>query len=716
MDAEGEAASGTNRKGRKRKKKYEPGEAVSQEVVPVHIDDLPDDAIAEPVQEEDVPSDQNEGAWNWPKEDIQLLIEKIQTTLPPKSNKRYTAALAKIKWQDLEFNDHTAEELRSKWLEIQSNLRTHRTLSELVSDAKDWLSAPWKSVAHPRAVHPEYPKKPATPFFRFYAEQRAKYAEENPDASRAEVSKMMAAKFDKMSDRKKRKYVEPYEQEREAHKEAVAEFRKKFPDFHFKKEKRKIEKPMTPLQVFLKSKLGEDYADPDAHVDQMDQLEEEWHNLSEKRKIKYIRKAADDKLRYEQEKQQITESRSQKQSQNGQAVRMIKNLTKEEQQQLDTFDGKPVKPPSNGYLLYYKETIDSGDLPEMSLNKRNKLLGVKWKEMDKLERKEYAARAKQLMAEYEKAQEEYRATHPGEEQEEERMASLEKLASDSEVSQRAYSSYQTERIATLQQKDETADVSKFINITFNEWTAMTLKEKEKYFETVVKDADAADFGGPPLSLVETQMIQNLTAMQPAKPPRSGYTLFSQDYMKKCQDVHPGDRMLLIGNEWKKVTQAEKDRYHELYKDAVRRYEKQMQEFKSSLKSDSLNLFETYVQNKSVKSIHDVVRSAIKRLEVLGVVTADKQDEAEPVKKKRRKRKASAALAPIDPDPEMTDGDEADVESGAGSQELVESQRTPQLRPRVRALKDTPAEDEPLDESEESEDSGDPIFLPQYDSE
>ena len=47
------------------------------------------------------------------------------------------------------FDDHTAEECRERWLEIQSRLRVHRTLDELLDDAQ---AARWDSKRNRAAV------------------------------------------------------------------------------------------------------------------------------------------------------------------------------------------------------------------------------------------------------------------------------------------------------------------------------------------------------------------------------------------------------------------------------------------------------------------------------------------------------------------------------------------------------------------------------------
>lgn len=87
-------------------------------------------------------------------------------------------------------------------------LRRYRTLTDLVIDARDWLKQPWPAgnstaAGSRRPKHPDLPKKPMTPYFRFYHEKREKYSRENPDLSMTELAKLISKKFQELSDKKK---------------------------------------------------------------------------------------------------------------------------------------------------------------------------------------------------------------------------------------------------------------------------------------------------------------------------------------------------------------------------------------------------------------------------------------------------------------------------------------------------------------------------------
>lgn len=51
--------------------------------------------------------------------------------------------------------------------------------------------------------HPDFPKKPLTPYFRFFMEKRAKYAKLHPEMSNLDLTKILSKKYKELPDRKK---------------------------------------------------------------------------------------------------------------------------------------------------------------------------------------------------------------------------------------------------------------------------------------------------------------------------------------------------------------------------------------------------------------------------------------------------------------------------------------------------------------------------------
>ena len=51
--------------------------------------------------------------------------------------------------------------------------------------------------------HPDFPKKPLTPYFRFFMEKRAKYAKLHPEMSNLDLTKILSKKYRELPEKKK---------------------------------------------------------------------------------------------------------------------------------------------------------------------------------------------------------------------------------------------------------------------------------------------------------------------------------------------------------------------------------------------------------------------------------------------------------------------------------------------------------------------------------
>lgn len=56
---------------------------------------------------------------------------------------------------------------------------------------------------HDTQKHPDFPKKPLTPYFRFFMEKRAKYAKLHPEMSNLDLTKILSKKYRELPEKKK---------------------------------------------------------------------------------------------------------------------------------------------------------------------------------------------------------------------------------------------------------------------------------------------------------------------------------------------------------------------------------------------------------------------------------------------------------------------------------------------------------------------------------
>ncbi|KAI9540658.1 hypothetical protein NQZ68_038708, partial [Dissostichus eleginoides] len=95
----------------------------------------------------------------------------------------------------------------------QEAVRKYRTMTEVIVDATEFVRNPYKGKK--LKTHPEFPKKPLTPYFRFFMEKRAKYAKIHPEMSNLDLTKILSKKYKELPEKKKLKYITEFQREKE---------------------------------------------------------------------------------------------------------------------------------------------------------------------------------------------------------------------------------------------------------------------------------------------------------------------------------------------------------------------------------------------------------------------------------------------------------------------------------------------------------------------
>ncbi|PWA17594.1 hypothetical protein CCH79_00008326 [Gambusia affinis] len=137
----------------------------------------------------------------WAQEDLLKLLDSMKVALPQKDLTKYKTSESHLDWQKVAFNSYTAEMCKQKWQEVSKEIRKFRTLTELIFDAQDYIKNPYKGKKLKK--HPDFPKKPLTPYFRFFMEKRAKYAKLHPEMSNLDLTKILSKKYRELPDKKK---------------------------------------------------------------------------------------------------------------------------------------------------------------------------------------------------------------------------------------------------------------------------------------------------------------------------------------------------------------------------------------------------------------------------------------------------------------------------------------------------------------------------------
>ncbi|NXS24528.1 UBF1 factor, partial [Mystacornis crossleyi] len=137
----------------------------------------------------------------WSQEDMLTLLECMKNNLPSNDGSKFKTTESHLDWEKVAFKDFSGEMCKMKWMEISNEVRKFRTLTELIMDAEEHVKNPYKGKKLKK--HPDFPKKPLTPYFRFFMEKRAKYAKLHPEMSNLDLTKILSKKYKELPEKKK---------------------------------------------------------------------------------------------------------------------------------------------------------------------------------------------------------------------------------------------------------------------------------------------------------------------------------------------------------------------------------------------------------------------------------------------------------------------------------------------------------------------------------
>lgn len=361
----------------------------------------------------------------WHQDDMLKLLDAMKVALPDKDLSKYKTSESHLDWEKVAFNPYSAEMCKQKWQEVSREIRKFRTLSELIVDAQDYVKNPYKGKKLKK--HPDFPKKPLTPYFRFFMEKRAKYAKLHPEMSNLDLTKILSKKYKELPERKKDKYVKDFLREKESFTQNMTKFKEDHPDLveNVNKKSNVPEKPRTPQQLwYCHEKKAFLKAHPDATTkDIKDNLGKQWPQLSDKKRIKWIKKSLEQLKLYEEKMRGLIQQHPEMNLTEEDIVKST--LTKAERQLKDKFDGRPDKPPSNGYSMFCAELMSN--MKDVPSTERMVMCSQRWKLLKQNEKDAYQKRCEQRKKEYEVEMNRYLLSISEEEQQ--RILSEQKMGS-----------------------------------------------------------------------------------------------------------------------------------------------------------------------------------------------------------------------------------------------------------------------------------------------
>ncbi|XP_055513291.1 nucleolar transcription factor 1 isoform X5 [Leucoraja erinacea] len=531
---------------------------------------------------------------DWTKEDVLGLLDCMRSIVPSNDVLKFKTTESHMDWNKVTFAHYTGEMCKRKWSEISHEVRKFRTLSELILDVQENVKNPYKGKKLKN--HPDFPKKPLTPYFRFFMEKRAKYAKLHPEMSNLDLTKILSKKYKELPEKKKMKYIQEFQKEKEDFEQNMARFREDHPDLlESVKRTDAPEKPKTPQQLwYLHEKKAFMKLHPKATMkDVKEALGKQWSQLSDKKRLKWIGKSLEQRELYEDAMRDYVLRHPE---QSISLDDLTKNtLTKAERQLKDKFDGRPTKPPPNGYSLYCAELMSN--MKDIPSTERMVLCSKQWKMLSQKEKDAYQKRCEQKKKEYEINLHRFLLSLPEHEQQrvlsEEKMIGIHKKASN--LKQNAVKGI------TISPSDANKnDRIKAIKAMEATWSAMEKKEKLMWIKKAAEDQKRYEKELSEIRAPATNVNRKIKFEgEPKKPPMNGYQKFSQELLTggELNHLNLKDRMVEIGKRWRKVSQAQKDRYKKMAEEQQCQYKIILEAWLKSISPQERAAYKEYTSNK-----------------------------------------------------------------------------------------------------------------------
>jgi len=391
-----------------------------------------------------------------PKEDLQILLNRIELQLPKDDHVKYDSRARKLDWDQIKFKDFSAEDCKRYWEHVQARIRRFRILAEMIPDARQWLSQPWtnfyKSKDHNR--HPEMPKKPLSMYMLYYSERREDIQKEHPHLSMPDVAKICSDEYQKLPEKRKARYKSRCDDMRREYDIKLDNFYTMYPELRpIKTEKaaktlahktnmvRAAEpekpvillpgapqKPGKPFDLYFQQQLE---CQPDAGTERgvlLERARQDWRDMKVKKKAKWIRKAMKEFREYEE---QVVDFKSKHPEFNPPSVKSF--LTQEEQKILDKYMGRPEKPPSSAYSLFSKEMLNTEFIKQFPSKERMSHISEAWKKVSDADKEIYQTQVNEAMTKYKSEYNEWYEALTAEEQKVEKERTTTKSTKKSQL-------------------------------------------------------------------------------------------------------------------------------------------------------------------------------------------------------------------------------------------------------------------------------------------
>lgn len=175
--------------------------------------------------------------------------------MPDNDQLKFNTRIEKVDWEAIKFGNFSADDCKALLIHALSCIRKFKTLGELLSELQQTASKPTSRIY--RANRDQLkPKHPSSSYMIFANEIREKLRKQNPNLSIIEIGKLIGEKWRQLADNKKEKYVKKFEENKKIYLEEISKYN--IEHNQPEKKKKEMDKPKTPLAIYLSEKLEKD--------------------------------------------------------------------------------------------------------------------------------------------------------------------------------------------------------------------------------------------------------------------------------------------------------------------------------------------------------------------------------------------------------------------------------------------------------------------------
>nr|XP_039254171.1 nucleolar transcription factor 1-like [Styela clava] len=498
----------------------------------------------------------------WTDATTKELLNKMKQAIPNPDVSKYKTMLEKFEWDKVKMGRFSAEDCKKQWFRVYKKLRKFKTLSDLIVDSLDYIENPYKGNVK---KHPDHPKRPLTPYFRFFLGEREKYAANHKDLTNLEITSILSKKYREITIEEKERFMNDWKAEMVEYRKNLEKFKQNHPEYYDKSPPRTSR---TPLQIFNQENMTAVPATKSKawkskkHVQET--LKNKYHDLEDDQKLPYILKSIEEWEKYKEELEMYKKSHP-----NFVPTPMHTKsvLTISDWRIHDKSLGKPDRPPANGYNLFCTRMMVSDAMKHLSSRDRIMECGQKWKLLTDAEKQTYQTEFLSLRENYRYALKNFLKSLTPRQREEylER-----KKETETKKNQKRKVPIQIKE-EVISEEDSTSEEESTSDSTSSDSSDDEENEEEE------ADEEAEEDTSQPASSSDAKV----TSSAPLRPttPISALFLYQKAHREKFTEKHPkaskSDITIMLARQFNNLPQQKKAKYMRKEKEQRALYNEQM---------------------------------------------------------------------------------------------------------------------------------------------